>query len=480
MKERKTNVILGCLLLMLLTSLPLLTDFLMLGTDLQYQLVRIEALKNGLQQIGLHLWAKPVWINPLGYSFAMFYGDTFLYIPALLRLIGADVQTSYRLFNILINVVTVLLSYYAFRRIFQNEYTGLLGAGLYSVSIYRLFLMYSEADLGAVTALAFLPLVLYGCYLLWFTADQGKDAARAFLFLALGMSGMFRSHILTFLIVTLFLLILLLCSFRCWKKGSMWAQLGLTIVSFLLLNSAYLYSMLQYIRSGAVVNPVSGQAIQTNGIQIAQLFMFFYQAGASHDFGTNGVNNAVPVGLGFTLLLAVLVYGYLLFVYGQDFTQETKRAGRRMFWLGFAGCLLSCICFPWDYLLQRNGMMASLVSMIQKPWYFLAVPLLLFSVLGTLTYEMFRKKFPQYYRIYGVSLFVLTCISGSYLGANMLYTYNFGRIKLATDIAYDGLAQTDLNAVPATAVWMLLQAVSLLAFAAAIVLLFRKTGKREK
>lgn len=473
--EKKINVILGCLLLMLLTSLPLFTDFLIAGTDLQYQLIRIEALKNGLLQYGLHLWAKPDWINPEGYSFAFFYGDTFLYIPALLRIIGVNVQMSYRILNIIINIVTVLTSYKAFKGIFKNEYTALLGAGLYSVSIYRLFLMYSEAELGEVLALAFLPLILYGVAVLLFEVDKEKQP-QAFLWLALGLTGVFRSHILCFVITIVFLIFIMLMQIKKWKNISMWGQIGLTILVFVLLNGAYLYSMLEYILSGAVVNPVSGQTIQTNGVQIAQLFMFFYQAGASHDFGTNGVNNAVPVGVGFVLLVAALVFLYFVFIYGNEIEVKEKNAGWKIFWLGILGCLFSVISFPWDYILKINGITSSLVSMMQSPWHFLAMSLAAFATLGCITYEIVRKKYPEYYRIYGVSMFVLTCISGSYLAANMLYTYSFNRIKLDTDISYTDMADMTVNAVSADALWYILQIITIISLIFCIVLL----GKKKK
>jgi hypothetical protein len=484
-KERKTdekriNIILGCLLLMLLTSLPFFTDFLMNGTFLSYQLIRIEALKNGLAQYGLNLWAKPDWINPLGFSFAFFYGDTFLYIPAFFRMIGINVQMSYRLFNTLINIITVLTSYYAFRRIFKNEYTGLLGAALYSFSIYRLFLMFSEDELGEVIALAFLPLVIYALAMLLFQADH-KRKEQAFLWLALGMTGIFRSHILCFGIIVLVILAGYLICFKEWKRKELWGQTGLAVMLFLLLNGSYLYSMLQYLKSGEfVVNPVSGQAIQTNGVQIAQLFMCFYQAGASHNFGTNGVNNAVPVGVGFVLLVAVLVFFYMIFIYGSEFEKKEKRNGWIVFWIGFAGCLLGLLCFPWDSILKINGFTSSMVSMIQAPWHFLVIPLAAFSVLACITYEMFRRKFPEYYRIYGVAMFVLDCICGSYLAANMLYTYNFSRIKMPAEIPYADIAETGVNGASATGIWIVLELVALAVLAGSIIWLYRSCKAEKK
>ena len=101
-------------------------------------------------------------MEPKGFSFAFFYGDTFLYIPAFFRLAGADVQMSYRMFLVLVNGATAFGSFAAFRKIFRDDYTGLLGSALYTMSVYRVFLLYAEAEVGEVLALVFLPFVLAG------------------------------------------------------------------------------------------------------------------------------------------------------------------------------------------------------------------------------------------------------------------------------------------------------------------------------
>ena len=324
--EKKINIVLGCLLLTFLVSLPLFTDFLLVGADLQFQLLRIEALRDGLKEAGSLLWSKPNWVDPKGFSFAFFYGDTFLYIPAFFRMMGINVQMSYRIFLVLINAATVFGSYVAFRKIFKDDYTGLLGSTLYSMSIYRVFLLYSEAELGEVLALIFLPFVLMGICMIFRSEDREQDSG--WIWLSLGLVGMLRSHILSFGITVIFLIAFAVINCEKLKKAAVWKQIGLSVAAFLLLNINYFYSMLQYIRIGGfVVNPVSGVAIQDKGVQIVQLFMAFYQAGDGREFGANGVDSAAPVGLGIVFLVAIFVFCYFLFVYGEDFEREEKRKG---------------------------------------------------------------------------------------------------------------------------------------------------------
>lgn len=469
--EKKINIVLGCLLLAFLVSLPLFTDFLLSGVDLQFQLLRIEALKDGLKEAGILLWSKPDWVDPKGFSFAFFYGDTFLYIPAFFRMAGINVQMSYRIFLVMINVATAFGSYAAFRKIFGDDYTGLLGSALYTMSIYRVFLLYSEAELGEVLALIFFPFVFAGVCMI-FQGEQ-EERRNGFVWLSLGLSGMLRSHILSFGVAVLFTVILTAIYYKRLREAAVWRQIGLGAAVFLLLNCNYFYSMLQYVRTGGfVLNPVSGVPIQDKGVQIIQLFMGFYQAGGNRAFGTNGVDSAAPAGLGIVFLVAIFVFCYFLFVYGEDFEKEEKKKGIAALGMGVFACLLGTLCFPWDSVLKWSGGMASLVSMIQAPWHFLQAGLLAFTILGCITYRMAGKKFGELYgKIYGLGLAGVGVFSSSYLIANLLFYSDFVRVrtgeKIWLPIAEEGkeglpVLASGVQLFAADGLWYVLTAVSIL------------------
>lgn len=486
--EKRINIVLGCILSAFLVSLPLFTDFLLVGADLQYQLLRIEALKDGLKEAGILLWAKPNWIEPKGFSFAFFYGDTFLYIPALFRLAGFNVQMSYRLFLILINAATAFGSHAAFRKIFRDDMTGLLGSALYTMSIYRVFLLYAEAELGEVLALLFLPFVLTGiCTAL---DQEDKERRYGWLWLSLGLSGILRSHILSFGITILSALVLSVIYFKKLNHAAVWKQIGLCAAAFLLLNLNYFYGILQYIRVGGfVVNPVSGVPIQEKGIQIVQLFMAFYQAGTNREFGTQGVDGAIPVGLGLVFLAAVLTFCYLIFVYGEEFEKEEKKKGFAALGIGLCASFLGTLCFPWDSILKWSGLTSSLVSMIQSPWHFLQAGLLAFSVLGCLTYQMAKKKYGDFYgKIYGLGLAGCGCFCASYLVANLLFYYDFVRIETGEEL-WVPLAEEGKEAVlPVLAsglqlngvdgIWYMLTAVSILTLVGCMIFILKNRKKQ--
>lgn len=475
-REKRTNIALACAIIVLISSLPLLTDFLLCGTKLSYQLIRIEALKNGLEQYGLHLWVKPEWINPSGLSFAHYYGDTFLYIPAVLNLMGLGIQASYRVFLILINIVTVLVAYKVFEKIFADKYVGVLGSALYSASVYRMFLLYGEAELGEVVALIFLPIVLYGCYLLYF-----DDSAKwSYLWIAVGLSGMLRSHILSVCITVLFAVILAFVCVGNYRKRRVWVQTGLTIAMFFAFDLNYLYTLFRYVSCGRyILNPFTGQAIQTNGLQMAQLFMCFYQAGGSHEFGTNGMNQAVPVGLGFPLLIGIVLFLYLIFVYRADYEKQIRYYGYKACAIGAIACYCSTLFFPWDSIGKMGNMSAAVVSAIWQPWHFLQVGLIAFSVLGCVVYIMLKQKAILYSKIYGVGLVMMTLLCSSYLTANMLFTYDFVRVYTSEEIPYGEIAGMGIQVEPMHNTWYLCSLLSIIAIVLNVFLYKKISSKRK-
>ena len=501
--QKKINIILGCVALMILTSLPLLTDFLMVGTKLYQQLSRVEALVEGIKQFGITMWAKPDWIDPAGLSFAHQYGDTFLYVAVVLRMLGFSVQAAFRGMLILINVITVLVAYYSFKRIWKDAYTGLLGAAVYCTAIYRCALLYAETELGEVLAFLFLPLVIAGaCELFGFTKDAtvkggnvtGKDGnakvdagkkenrkVPGWFLLALGMSGVLHSQIFAFVVPCIALIVFLLISFRKWKEISLWKDLGKAALSFVIWNIAYLYTALYYVKSGQfILNPFNGQMIQEKGLQIAQMFMGFYQGGPSHDFGTAGITGAAPIGLGIVMLAGIIAFLYLLVIYGEKVDGQEKKGGLALLIVGAIFVWGSLLCFPWDAIVRTVPGLAGILSAMQAPWHLLLVPTVLFAMLICLTYQVIKRNWAEYSRYYGMGMVMLTILCSGYLLANLLFTMDFVRSYTIEEVISYGAATGSVIAGYAGTSWYLLQGISLIAFLGTIIMVLRIGRKKEE
>lgn len=114
----------GLVLLLLFSSLPLLQDAMLSSGDLGYHMLRMMGIKDGILAGQFPVRIAPKWQQGYGYASSIFYGETLLYVGALFRLIGFSYITSYRLFLLFINALTILIAYYSFRKIFEDRYIG--------------------------------------------------------------------------------------------------------------------------------------------------------------------------------------------------------------------------------------------------------------------------------------------------------------------------------------------------------------------
>ncbi|MCR4610530.1 MAG: hypothetical protein K5644_01395, partial [Lachnospiraceae bacterium] len=86
-----------------------------LGQDLGFHLNRIEGIVTELKAGHFPVKMESNWMNGYGYPAPIYYGDVLLYIPAILRLMGIGVVTSYKIFVFLITFATALLTYLCFK-----------------------------------------------------------------------------------------------------------------------------------------------------------------------------------------------------------------------------------------------------------------------------------------------------------------------------------------------------------------------------
>ncbi|MBR3683854.1 MAG: hypothetical protein IKL78_03145 [Lachnospiraceae bacterium] len=187
-KAKQTHIIL--LLVSFAASLPLMTTELSWGDDIAYHLVRIEGIKDGLRDGQFPVMIYPEGMDGHGYLNAM-YPNLFLYIPAVLRLMGVSIVNSYKALLILSNVATVYLTYYAIRSITKERKTAILAATVYALAPYHFTNLYARAALGEALAMAFLPLMIAGLYHV--IIGQKKY----WWMLAIGLTGLLESHILS-------------------------------------------------------------------------------------------------------------------------------------------------------------------------------------------------------------------------------------------------------------------------------------------
>ena len=120
---------------------------------------------------------------------SLFYGELFLYFPAVLRLLGMSVQGAYRTYVMAVQAATAGISFFSFRQMFRHNKTALLGSILYMLAPYHLYNLYWRSAVGEYTALAFLPLIPAALSLLYghkLPSAREKRVAGAQLVIAFG------------------------------------------------------------------------------------------------------------------------------------------------------------------------------------------------------------------------------------------------------------------------------------------------------
>lgn len=342
-----------------LASVPLVTEGLYIGHDSGFHLNRIEGIWQGLASGQFPVRIQPNWLHGYGYAVSVFYGDILLYFPAALRLLGFSVQEAYECFVFAVNIATAGISWWCWKRMFQDENVALAGSFLYTLSLYRLVNVYTRAAVGEYCAMMFLPLVVYGFWCI--LSEQGKK--KNWVPLMLGYTGLLQTHLLSCEIVGLFSVILCLAMIkRVWKKENQIALLK-AATGTLLLNTWFLIPFLDYMwKETLKINTeiLAGNSIQSIGLSVEQLIQVFQH-------GT-GLEKGMPLGIGLGLQIGLI----LLMAVWLRYRKRNRKAVFPGFLLLFAGLAVFCATkyFPWDILIDSGlGFLASL----QFPWRFLGI-----------------------------------------------------------------------------------------------------------
>ncbi|MBQ7839210.1 MAG: hypothetical protein IJ390_01785 [Lachnospiraceae bacterium] len=381
------------LLIGLFVSLPLFISGINIGHDLRFHLMRIEGIAQEIRSGNIPVRLSSLWMDGYGYPVSVYYGDLLLYIPALLRIAGFSIEESYKFYVLFINFGTSLVSLLSFRRIFKDEKIALFTTFAYVTASYRLVDIYIRAAVGEYSALMFLPMIaLAVCEIYRSDAKDHAFCKKNALLLALGMTGVIGTHILT---AEMAVILLVLICVVLWKK----TFCRKTILTYLLaavqtlcLNLYFLVPFLDYYKNVTVKinDTVSGDTvkkIQSGGAYIAQYFAFFQDA-----FGHNSaeVNDRMLLTPGI-VLMAALIFGMILW-----FLKKGNRETRFLTAFSALVLFIASDLFPWDYL-AYNSKLGNMLAQVQFPWRYIGIALILLALLaGNLLKQdmtfLFHKK----------------------------------------------------------------------------------------
>ncbi len=210
------------------------------GIDTRGQLMRINGVATALMDRQIPAVVFPNMNNNYG-QIGVLYPHVLLYIPGILRYCGVSLYTAYFFFLFLINALTMVLGYIAFRNLMPTAKLAAASAILYYLMPYRMRLFMDGGSVpGAGTALAFFPLAIAG--LICIFQKKGK---LTWLMLPVGLWGVFGSHVIS----TLFLvgiLVLTTCMHLNRFDRSVVLDLLKSVVCFFLLSLSAMIPFVDY------------------------------------------------------------------------------------------------------------------------------------------------------------------------------------------------------------------------------------------
>lgn len=365
----KKQVFFFVTLISLLASLPYLYGSNLSGIDLTYHLLRIEGVKDGILSGQLPLRIEPEWLFGHGYAAAVFYCNSLLYFPAILRLLGFTVTTSYNIYCIGITVATAWIAWYCFYKMFNSVNVGIVCSALYTLSTFRIYKLVNTGAVGEGSAVTFMPLVLYGMWRIFTENPKEKKYKTAWLPVAVGYAGLMQTHVLTCEITAF--VTLLVCAI-CIKKvlcRNTFLELAKGALGAIGVSLWFLVPFLDYYLTQDVhIKNLSARTIQSKGMTLAHLAFHFWRNGSYTPNAETGVYDTHPVGVGFVLILGLGVFAVLSF--GGAFRSvkgPVKQLGVISSIFGALLLFMSTNLFPWDAVRSMNLVTAALVSSLEFP-----------------------------------------------------------------------------------------------------------------
>lgn len=368
MRRRDALMVLGAAAF---SCMPLLWGGVFDGHDMLFHLNRIEGIASGLRcgQFPVRIHASTL----LGYGYAAseFYPELFLYIPAILRNMGVSLCASVRVFEAGINLLAALSCYMSAKAIFDSRRTAVGASVLYTLCVYRLVNLYTRATLGESLAMIFFPLIIWSLYEV-LRRDDGKWPL-----LALGMTGVCMSHLLSTLFSVLFCAIAAAFSLPKLMREKRRFLAILKAAAITVLCCVWFYvPMMQYSGDGvstSVVLDAQENVLQPGGFFVA--FAGDMNADIPEDFAyTIGVVPGLALLVGCALLLV------RRYAQGKAVMDGKDRVALALCALGAVALIGATDAFPWELVCSLRRPFSTFFKQIQFPWRLVGVAVPMMSM----------------------------------------------------------------------------------------------------
>ena len=365
----------------LYATLPVMRGYFTAGLDLPFHLTRIEGVKDGLLTGQFPVRIAPTYNGGIGYATSTLYPELLLYIPAVFRLCGVSLMTAYQGFVFLINLATLLVAYYAMKKLTGKAVLALIISFAYGLGVYRMTGVYGRVFLGETLAMIFFPCVLLG---MAETLHGNKLSA----WLIVGMTGLIQTHVVSVEIALIFCVlytaaVLILRKTNGRAVLQLLAAAGITV----LVNLWFLVPFLRFVQEDFNMFSYFKKTM-LHAVYPAQLFASFLQPfGISLPLGETA--GEMPLSVGLLPGLGILLF---LLTNRKQEASPLRSLNRASLLLGLVSLVAASTLFPWTYIVKIPWL-GDLLYAIQFPSRFLSVgSLFLAIVFGVSAYALAGEK----------------------------------------------------------------------------------------
>lgn len=401
-KRKQAAVVVAVVAAALFASLPAFLTYLPYSSnhDITFHLMRIEGIAEGLRNGDFPVRMQTVQINGFGYPVSVTYGDLFLYIPAILRLVGLSLQGSYSVFVFLANLFCASITYVVTKRIFGLRSVALMACALWTFAPYRLLdNVWLRAAVGEYLALGFLPVIAYGLFSIFMNGRHEGASRNGWAWCGFGVCGIVYSHVLSILLAIIIFAPVLIAILIARHDKETLLQVVKAIAAAVFLSLAFVVPFLDYYANANMLitdMTADDKRLQaaTNAMQLPQLLFFFPPVEGWSIVDPFSVNE-MPMTIGAALFFGGVIW--LLAVIMQGGFREGEKTA---FVVGIIGCVLALLLafmasyyFPWDSDVGSllNKVIGTLAT-IQFPWRLLGPISFVMVVLGCLAVVTIKDK----------------------------------------------------------------------------------------
>lgn len=378
-RETKINTVIFFIVMFIACS-PLFTKNCINGHDIAYHLLRIESLKEGILIGHPFLKVNVLFLGGAGYASSMFYPDFLLYFPALLRVFGVSINTSYHLFVAFCFVICYASTFYCTKQITKSSYAGTIAAVVLTLCQYHVDDVYIRSAVGEYTAFIFIPFVIYGIYDILY-----EHMKKPWVF-ALGFAGVLLCHFNSFVMCIVLCFLIFLIKIKVFlKEPKLVIKVLLTTIVTVMVTIAYWL-------------PVLEQMIST---EFYVNHEWIFPADAMQEVST--VFSSVFPALGFALFVIIIPR---IFVKKTEDNTSLIEFTDLILFFGICFALAATRLLPWE----RIG---RYVDFIQFPWRLYTIASVCLAICGAvILYMYFTSSKTREYIL--LAVIIMMCASAVY------------------------------------------------------------------